>query len=332
MEGNLRWALTTAVAPVAWGATYFVTREFLPAGNPLYGAVIRALPAGLLLLAVCRKLPRGIWWVKSLVLGALNMSGFFALVYVAAQRLPTSMASIIMAVVPLAMMLLAWGLVGERPGPRHLAGAGVGIAGVCLMVFTATGSVDPLGILASLAAMGVSSFGYVLAKRWSGEVDVLASTGWQLTGGGLLLLPFAVLTEGAPPSLDGPALLGFAYVTVVATAFAFAVWFAGLAHLPAGTVGLLGLLNPVTGVLLGVLIADETLSGRQICGLLLTLCGVLLGRQTARPRRTPDRTGGRTAGPENRRATGRATERDVVECARGDGRSGHSGRSGDSRN
>ncbi|WP_408994330.1 DMT family transporter [Streptomyces sp. 1268] len=331
MEGNMRWALTTAVAPVAWGATYFVTREFLPAGNPLYGAVIRALPAGLLLLAMGRKLPRGIWWVKSLVLGALNMSGFFALVYVAAQRLPTSMASIIMAVVPLAMMLLAWGLVGERPGPRHLAGAGVGIAGVCLMVFTATGPVDPLGILASLAAMAVSSFGYVLAKRWSGEVDVLASTGWQLTGGGLLLLPGAVLTEGAPPSLDGPALLGFAYVTVVATAFAFAVWFAGLAHLPAGTVGLLGLLNPVTGVLLGVLIADETLSGRQICGLLLTLCGVLLGRQTARARRTPDRTGGRVAGPENGRATGRAGERDVVECTRGDGHSGHSGRSGDFR-
>ncbi|MEU5327929.1 DMT family transporter [Streptomyces parvus] len=320
MEGNARWALTTAVAPVAWGATYFVTREFLPAGNPLYGAAIRALPAGLLLLAVCRKLPHGTWWVKSLILGALNMSGFFALVYVAAQRLPTSMASIIMAVAPLAMMLLAWGLVDERPGPRHLAGAGAGIAGVCLMVFTATGPVDPLGILASVAAMAVSSFGYVLAKRWSGEVDVLASTGWQLTGGGLLLLPFAALTEGAPPSLDGPALLGFAYVTVVATAFAFAVWFAGLARLPAGTVGLLGLLNPVTGVLLGVLIADETLSGRQICGLLLTLCGVLLGRQTARPRRTPDRNGGRAAG----RATGPAGDRDVVECARGDGRSGHS--------
>ncbi|MFI1223105.1 MULTISPECIES: DMT family transporter [unclassified Streptomyces] len=289
MEGNLKWALTTAVAPVAWGTTYFVTREFLPAGTPLYGAAIRALPAGLLLLAVCRKLPRGSWWAKSLVLGALNMSGFFALVYVAAQRLPTSLASIIMAVAPLTMMLLAWGLVGERPGARHLAGAGVGIAGVCLMVFTASGSVDAVGVLASVAAMAVSSFGYVLAKRWSGEVDVLASTGWQLIGGGLLLLPCAVLVEGAPPALDGPALLGFGYVAVVATAVAFAAWFAGLAHLPAGTVGLLGLLNPVTGVLLGILIADETLSGRQVCGLLLTLCGVLLGRSRVRPSPTPER-------------------------------------------
>lgn len=75
---------------------------------PLYGAAFRAVPAGLLLLAVCRKLPRGSWWWKSLVLGALNMSGFFALVYVAAQRLPTSLASIIMALAPLFMMMLAW--------------------------------------------------------------------------------------------------------------------------------------------------------------------------------------------------------------------------------
>ncbi|CAM5725992.1 EamA family transporter OS=Streptomyces microflavus OX=1919 GN=G3I39_06985 PE=4 SV=1 [Streptomyces microflavus] len=88
MEGNLKWSLVTAVAPVAWGTTYFVTREYLPESHPLYGAAFRAVPAGLLLLAVCRKLPRGSWWWKSLVLGALNMSGFFALVYVAAQRLP----------------------------------------------------------------------------------------------------------------------------------------------------------------------------------------------------------------------------------------------------
>ncbi|MFB6903435.1 DMT family transporter [Streptomyces sp. P11-1] len=282
MEGNLKWSLVTAVAPVAWGTTYFVTREYLPETHPLYGAAFRAVPAGLLLLALCRKLPHGSWWWKSLVLGALNMSGFFALVYVAAQRLPTSLASIIMALAPLFMMMLAWPLVGERPGWKHLAGATTGVAGVCLMVFTAAGSVDAIGVLASVGAMAMSSYGYVLAKRWSGEVDVLAATSWQLLGGGLLLLPCAALVEGAPPVLDGPALLGFGYLAVVATAIAFAAWFLGLKHLPAGTVGLLGLLNPVTGVLLGLLLAGETLSGRQVIGLVLTLCGVVLGQRAAR--------------------------------------------------
>src|SRR5689334_5104965 len=83
MEGNLRWSLVTAVAPVAWGTTYYVTHQFLPEGQPLYGGAIRALPAGLALLAVCRERPRGAWWWKSAVLGVLNMGGFFALVYLA---------------------------------------------------------------------------------------------------------------------------------------------------------------------------------------------------------------------------------------------------------
>ncbi|MEU7728778.1 EamA family transporter [Streptomyces sp. NPDC040724] len=281
MEDNLRWSLVTAMAPVAWGTTYFVTREFLPAGHPLYGGVIRALPAGLLLLAAGRRLPSGSWWWRAPLLGILNMGGFFALVYLAAQRLPTSMASTVMATAPLVMMLFAWALLGERPGVRHLAGAGVGVGGVCLMLLTPGAPLDLLGVIASAAAMGMASLGYVLAKRWGAGVDVLASTAWQLLGGGLLLLPLAVVLEGAPPRLDGPALAGFGYVTVVATAVAFAAWFAGLRHLPAGTVGLLGLLNPVTGVLLGTAVSGESLGPLQLCGLALALTGVLLGRPAA---------------------------------------------------
>jgi probable blue pigment (indigoidine) exporter len=73
-------------------------------------------------------------------------------------------------------------------------------------------------------------------------------------------------------------MLAFGYVTVVATALAFAAWFTGLRHLSAGTVGLIGLLNPITGVLLGTMIADETLTAHQICGLALVFLGILLGQ------------------------------------------------------
>ncbi|MFD9502086.1 EamA family transporter [Streptomyces sp. NPDC060035] len=291
MEAGVRWTLITAIAPVAWGTTYFVTHEYLPAGDPLYGAAIRALPAGLLLLAVRRELPHGSWWWRSAVLGLLNTGVFFALVYVAAQVLPTGLASTIMATSPMVMMMIAWGLVAERPHVRHLAGAGIGAGGVALMLLTGAASVAPLGVIASVAAMLLSSLGYILAKRWGGEVDVLASTSWQLIAGGLLLLPFAVVVEGAPPHLDGPALLGFGYVSVVATALAFAAWFAGLRHLPAATVGLVGLLNPVTGVLLGTVIAGEVLTVRQLCGLVLVLAGVLLGRPVARKARAVQAVG-----------------------------------------
>jgi probable blue pigment (indigoidine) exporter len=153
------------------------------------------------------------------------------------------------------------------------------------MLLTSAVHLNVAGIAASVGAMTLSSIGYILAKRWAGEVDVLASTSWQLTAGGLLLVPAAIVFEGAPPALDTDAVLGFGYVTVVATALAFAAWFAGLKHLPAGTVGLIGLLNPVTGVLLGTLIADDTLTGRQILGIVLVLGGLLLGVRGAERRR-----------------------------------------------
>ncbi|MFD3330952.1 DMT family transporter [Streptomyces sp. NPDC058701] len=286
METNVRWVALTAVAPVAWGTNYYVTHEFLPPDSPLYGAALRALPAGLVLLGLCRQRPRDAWWWRSAVLGLLNVSVFFFLVYAASQLLPTSIASTVMAVSPLAMMLIAWVLVSERPGLAHLVGAAIGLGGVCLMLLTGTGGVSLPGVLASAAAMIVSSFGHILTKRWNNTgTDVLASTAWQLIAGGLFLLPVAAAVEGRPPTLSTPALLAFGYITLVATALAFAAWFTGLRHLPAGTVGLVGLLNPVTGVLLGTVVAGEVLTTQQLCGLALVLTGVVLGRPTRAGRR-----------------------------------------------
>lgn len=271
----------TAIAPIAWGSTYYVTREFLPADSPIWGAVLRALPAGLVLLAIRPRRPRGAWWWRASVLGALNVGVFFALIYVVAQLLPTSIASTVMATSPAVMMLLAWLLAGERLRALPMLGAAVGLVGVVLLLATDTGAVDPLGIAASVAAMLLSSLGYVLAKRWKDDTEVLAVTSWQLLAGGLMLVPAALVVEGRPPMLDAVEVAAFGYVSVVATAIAFAAWFGGLAHLPAGTVGLIGLLNPVTGVVLGVLLAGEVLGGWQVAGLALVLAGILLGQPAA---------------------------------------------------
>ncbi|MDH2428306.1 EamA family transporter [Sphaerisporangium sp. TRM90804] len=281
MEAKFRWVPVTAIAPVAWGTTYLITHRYLPADYPLHGAVIRALPAGLLLLLARRRLPRGSWWWKSLVLGTLNMGAFFALVYLAAQTLPTSIASTIMATSPIVMMLFAWAAVSERPQAMHVIGAGIGIAGVCLMLLDGASPVRLSGVLASATAMLMSSLGFVLAKKWSADVDVFSLTSWQLIAGGAVLLPVALLVEGSPPALDGQAVIAFAYITVVATAIAFAAWFTGLRHLSAGTVGLIGLLNPMTGVLLGLAVAGETLAAHQVFGLVLVFLGILLGQPFA---------------------------------------------------
>ncbi|MFD7133833.1 DMT family transporter [Streptomyces sp. NPDC059894] len=281
MEASFRWVCATAVAPVAWGANYYVTRAFLPADHPLWGAALRALPAGVLLLAVARERPRGVWWWRSAVLGVLNTSAFFVLVYVASQLLATSTASMVMALSPVVLTLGAWALLGERPRVTHLVAAGVGLAGVVLMLGGPGGQVRPAGVAASVAAMLVSAAGFLLSKRWDTGPGVPAVTAWQLTVGGVILLAAAGAVEGPPPVVDGAAVAAFAYTSVVATALAFLAWFAGLRRLPAGTVGLIGLLNPVTGVLLGTTLAAEGLSFTQVAGMGLVVAAVVGGRRTA---------------------------------------------------
>jgi drug/metabolite transporter (DMT)-like permease len=278
MEGNsLRWIPVTAVAPIAWGSTYFVTNHLLPAGSPLWGGLLRALPAGLIVLALARALPTGAWWWRSLLLGTLNVGGFFVLVYIAGQRLPSSLAATLMSTSAAVMMLFAWALLRQRPAVAAVVGAIAGLAGVVLMLGADGAGVDPWGVAASLGAMVSSSLGYVLTARWGGDIPALRMTAWQLLGGSLVLLPVAVLVEGGPPALTPVAALGFAYVTLIATALAYVCWFAGLRRLPAAAVGIVGLLNPVTGVLLGVLLAGEAFGVAQAAGIALVLVGVALG-------------------------------------------------------
>ena len=88
---NRYWILfLTALAPIVWGSTYLVTTEMLPAGMPLTLAMLRALPAGLLLLLFLRKLPQGIWWGRVLILGILNFSLFWWLLFISAYRYPVA--------------------------------------------------------------------------------------------------------------------------------------------------------------------------------------------------------------------------------------------------
>lgn len=277
-----RWIALTAVAPIAWGSTYVVTRSLLPPESPLWGGVLRALPAGLIVLAAARVLPRGSWWWRSFLLGTLNVGGFFVLVYVAGQRLPSSLAATLMSTSAACMLLFSWLMLGRRPRAAAVAGAGIGLLGVVVMLGVDLSGVDPWGVAASLGAMVASSVGFVLTAKWGADVPALPMTAWQLVAGSTVLLPIAVAIEGMPPVLTVGSAAGFAYVALVATALAYAAWFAGLRHLAPGVVGIVGLLNPVTGVALGVLLAGEMFGPAQAIGVALVLTGVVLGALPAR--------------------------------------------------
>lgn len=283
METNYtRATLTTAIAPAIWGSTYYITRNFLPADYPLTGSAIRALPAGLLLLVFTRTLPTGSWWWRTLAISSLTISGFFTLIYIAGTRLPSSLASMLMALSPIVTMLLALLILGEKLPPRRLLGGILGIAGVFLLVGGIQGEIDWIGALASFGGMASSALGFVLTKRWNPPVNSATFTSWQLTLGGLVLLPLALILEGTMPPQSTSAYLGFAYVVIFASITAYVCWFYGVAKLPAGTVSIIGLLNPLTGALLGTALAHEQFSIMQWCGCVVLLSGIVLGTVTTR--------------------------------------------------
>ncbi|MDI3421203.1 EamA family transporter [Streptomyces luteolus] len=277
---SLPRTLLTALAPLAWGSTYVVTTELLPAGHPLLASVLRALPAGLLTLALTRTLPRGSWWGKAAVLGLLHIGLFFPLLFIAAERLPGGVAATLAAAQPLLVALLAVVVLRERLSGWRLAWGLVGVAGVGLVVIGPAAAFDLVGVLAGLGCAGAMALGLTLTRRWGRppEVGPTAFAGWQLTAGGLFLVPLTLAFEGtALPPIDLPAVLGYLWLGVIGGIVAYALWFRGATTLPVTSVAVLVLLSPLVAAVLGAVVLGQTLGLVQLAGFALALAAIVAG-------------------------------------------------------
>ncbi|MGN0147255.1 MAG: EamA family transporter [Arthrobacter koreensis] len=302
MLSKMNLLLLTAVAPAVWGTTYLVTTELLPPDRPLLAAVLRSLPAGLVLLLLLRRLPAGSWWWKSAVLGLLNFGAFFALLFIAAYRLPGGVAAMVGAVQPLLVAVLAARVLGERLGPVKLGAGVAGIAGVGLLVLSADARLDAAGVLAALGGAASMAAGIVLTKRWQPPAGPLTSTAWQLVAGGVFLVPVMLAVEGpALPAFTGANLAGYLYLALVGTVLAYWLWFRGIGRLPASGVSFLSLLSPVVAAVAGAAVLGEAFSPGQLAGLALILGALVASNASALD------VGSRWAG--------RARRRDVTRSA-----------------
>lgn len=280
---SLRLVAMTALAPMAWGTTYAVTTELLPPGRPLLAATLRALPAGLALVVITRHRPPAGWWGKLFVLGTLNIGAFFALLFVAADLLPGGVAATLGAIQPLLAAGLGALVLGERVQRRSLVAGAMGIAGVALLVLRSSAGLDPVGVAAGLAGAATMATGVVLTKRWDRPMPLLATTGWQLVMGGLVLAPLMLAIEGPPPTPTGTNLAGHLWLAVVGTGIAYSLWFRGVEGLPVQRLSLLGLLSPLVATAVGWLVLDQALTVGQAAGALLVLGGLRVGQGRLRP-------------------------------------------------
>ena len=269
-----RDTLLTALAPAIWGSTYIVTSELLPPDRPFTAALIRTLPAGLLLLLLTRQMPARCHWWRLLVLGALNIGVFQALLFVAAYRLPGGLAAVLGAIQPLLVMLLAWAVDGRSPALATLGAAVAGLFGMAVLLLSPQTLFEPVGMAA--AALGAASMatGVWLTRRWQLDLPVLALTGWQLVIGGLMLAPVAWLADAPLPPLGPLEWAAYAYLSLAGALLAYALWFRGVARLPTVAVASLGLLSPLTAVVLGWVLLSQSITGTALVGLVIVLASV----------------------------------------------------------
>lgn len=280
---RLGWIMLTALAPAIWGTTYIVTTQLLPRGHPLFAAMMRSLPAGLLALLIAGRLPRGSWWWKSLVLGTLNMGAFFPLLFIAAQHLPGGVAATLGATQPIMIALLAVAILHERLSVWRLAWGVAGVAGVALVVLGPGAGLDFVGVLAGIGGAASMAVGVVLTKKW-GRPDGVCAIGlaaWQLTAAGVVLLIPALLIDGIPPDIDGGAVTGYAWLGLIGALATYTIWFSGIRRLPVAPTALLGLLSPLVAAVLGAVIAGEALGLVQITGFALALTAMVAGQLSA---------------------------------------------------
>lgn len=272
--------LITALAPAIWGSTYIITTEFLPAGYPVTASLLRALPAGLLLLFLVRELPQAGWWLKVFLLGALNFTIFWVLLFEAAYRLPGGVAAILGAVQPLMVIFLSKIFMNRQIYFLSILAAMLGLFGVVLLLLGPDAELDTIGIIAGLAGAASMALGTVLSRKWKPDVSLLTFTSWQLTAGGLLLLPLAFIMEPPLPSLTTENFGGFLYLGLIGAAATYILWFRGISKLPPAVVSTLGFLSPAVAILLGWLFLGQTFTLLQTSGVAFILFSIWLSQKS----------------------------------------------------
>ncbi len=246
-------------------------------------SLLRALPAGLLLLAITRTLPHGQWWWKASVLGILNVGAFFPLLFIGAYRLPGGVAATVGAIQPLIIVTFAHVWLGERATVVKVAAGAAGILGVALLVLTPAARLDGLGVAAAVAGAVLMATGVALTKLWRPPVPPLTLTAWQLTAGGIFLVPIAAL-EGLPDAgFTGTNVLGYLWLGLAGTAVAYSLWFRGIGHLPASVVTFLSLATSISAAAIGWIWLGQGLTALQLAGGVLALGAIAAGVLFSRP-------------------------------------------------
>jgi len=269
---------------IVWGSTYLAIRVMVETVPPLLGAGTRFAVAGAVMVAVLSarrsvRLTRA-QLLSALVVGTL-LPGANAVVTVAEQEVPSSLAALLIASVPLWVILLR--RAAGEPVPRASVGAVlVGFAGVAVLLRPGEQSGDAtlLGLVACVIAALMWASGSFASPRLRLPRDPLVSTAWQMLLGGIVC-SIAGLVVGEAPQVDPAAfstrsLIALAYLIAVGSWFAFTAYAWLLQNAPISRVATYAYVNPVVAIVLGWLILDEVITPVTLIGAAVIVVSVAL--------------------------------------------------------
>jgi len=288
-----------ATVYVIWGSTYLAIRFAVETLPPFLMAGVRFLIAGTLLYgwARWRGVPRATatQWRRATLVGALLLLGGNGLVSLAVTRVPSGLAALLVATVPLWMVLLdALRPGGGAPPPRVWWGIGLGLVGVGVLVgpasFVSGEGVDPVGAATLIVASVLWAIGSLVSRGAGLPVSARMSTALQmLSGGVLLVLTGTVLGEWSrvdSAAVSSKSVLALAYLILFGAIAGFSAYVWLLRVATPALVGTYAFVNPVVAVVLGWALAGEALTPRiGVATLVIVGAVALITGVRRRPRR-----------------------------------------------
>ncbi len=271
---------------IVWGSTYLAIGYTVDTLPPLMSAGVRFVVAGLIvyLFLLARRGPKGvsITWREagaSAAIGTALLLGGNGLVAIAEQEVPTAVAALIIASVPLWVVILR-SLFGDRARAGTLVGVGIGLAGVAVLVLPggSDGNAPLGGMLILVGAAMAWATGSFFSKRVPLPKDPFTSTAWQMLLGGVVLL----VTGAARGELEGldagsfsrESLLALAYLIVFGSLLAFTAYTWLLQNAPISKVATYAYVNPVVAIFLGWWLRDEEITTSIIVGAAIIVAAV----------------------------------------------------------
>jgi drug/metabolite transporter (DMT)-like permease len=275
MDGRAWLAL--AVVYVVWGSTYLAIRWTVASAPAFLSAAVRFLLAGALLgvaslvlrgRAAWRVAPARLAWAA--LSGVLLLLGGNGLVVLAETHIPSGLAALLVAAVPLWLVLMRRA-VGDRTSPLTIAGVVVGLGGVVLLLLPGSnGHVDVgYSLLVVLAAFCWALGSLVAAMRPMPPDAMVLSTVEMVAGGFALLLTASLGGEWSGFAVGDITLrswLAWGYLVIFGSILAFSSYLWVLGHAPTSLVATYAYVNPAVAVVLGVALANERLLGSEIVG------------------------------------------------------------------